>query len=129
MMPQAENLKFGDSEQSANPYCVCSSGGETLFRTGVLGDTLSPTWNHTFDVPEYLAGTDLEFAVFEEDDGDESIFLGSAHLPPDFGLENAFAFGAASPNMAQCRGSVPDSVQMAAPEILLLQVEMALAPC
>ncbi|CAJ1424300.1 unnamed protein product [Effrenium voratum] len=77
---KAENLKFGDSEQSANPYCVCSSGGETLFRTGVLGDTLSPTWNHTFDVPEYLAGTDLEFAVFEEDDGDESIFLGSAHL-------------------------------------------------
>jgi len=68
---------------TSEPYCVCEIPGKlhTRIQTQVISNTTEPQWQFNAEIPDYTAGDELVFAVFDQDTGKEDDFLGQALLP------------------------------------------------
>jgi len=78
----ASGLRSADEGGASDPFVVCTKPGldTPVFKTPVVGTSLSPVWNYTNDIAEYMPGDPFELTVYDEDDDGSAEFLGKAFM-------------------------------------------------
>jgi len=67
----------------SDPYCICTipSKKRSTIKTRVIRDSLNPVWNFEANLPDYVAGDDLEFVIYDKDYGKEDDLLATVTVP------------------------------------------------
>mmetsp|Transcript_86728 Transcript_86728/g.240559 ORF Transcript_86728/g.240559 Transcript_86728/m.240559 type:complete len:1129 (+) Transcript_86728:53-3439(+) len=81
----ARGLRAADWGGTSDPFCVVEVPGKKLskFQTPVVKKTLTPVWNHSGEIAEFVPGDKLSFSVFDYDRWKSPDFLGKLVLTSD----------------------------------------------
>jgi hypothetical protein len=65
----ATNLRASDRSGNSDPFCICKIPGRprSKYQTRVVNATLKPVWKEFYEIEDFFAGDQLEFAVYDKD--------------------------------------------------------------